>query len=684
MDRRHQYADTAYHIQDRHDLSLLWDRGQFGGRWQGTDAQHTWVHALGVPLDAPWPPYVPLAIRSAYSTPSHAYPVPQRERGFAEGGYTPQRQYREPTQGMQTPPPPQRPAPQYEPDWRTAERGRYIAPRSDNSGDTYNRYAYTPAPPQRRRSLSPPPRWRRDDSPSTRGSTLSRGSSQRRPGSPSRRQRSRSRSPYRRSRSRSPIRYARGQRGRRVHSHGPMGTSTARSEWRKRDDEAHLREKALHSRPSWVRTIWPEDITKVATDDDGHPICPLEVKADDEDDYGSDSGNTVLPSNWVARETERVTEALELEMQGTVYNKTAVPMPATAGIWANLPLRTVEQAANVLRWVTRTEPTAFAFMHHHVVRLGNDPTVQRSAPFVYLMAKQVDATTQFWMRSTGRRHAPPRPSKTNARRLDPPGADPIMVAAGFKGNPIQVYVGNAVMGDDTTTVIIKQAPEASQVQSGTHTKRHIAVLIYGNILVKHWPHGLRVTEKRFPHPAADYAEPYDIDVGVWFTINALCPRRTCHGSSVQRVKFFSLLMLLLSVHGTFHRYAQFGQYPYATLPLEHYPFRTENITMSLIVSWFVQHGIAKDGEAIAQMESFARARRNWRNGVDDPTITIFTKGEFPRNPNDVLAIPESDITPWADIRHAPPQDGVRTAYPECPSTDAMDQDEDHAPSGSTA
>jgi hypothetical protein len=54
-------------------------------------------------------------------------------------------------------------------------------------------------------------------------------------------------------------------------------------------------------------------------------------------------------------------------------------------------------------------------------------------------------------------------------------------------------------------------------------------------------------------------------------------------------------LTVLSVAGSFNRIAQLGEYAFANRALEHYPFLTGNITMSHVVAWLVQHGVARDG-----------------------------------------------------------------------------------------
>ncbi|KAJ7020546.1 hypothetical protein C8F04DRAFT_1196523 [Mycena alexandri] len=604
----HEWKDTPDHIQDRHDLGIFHDRRTFGGSWQGTDTHHTWVHAYGVPLNTPAPPYVPQHLRERRNNRDDGY-------GRAYG-----------------------PPPAFDHHARSPPRygRRYSPPRRRSASPPFRR---PQSPPYRRR---PSPPYRRGSSPSSSRvstSSTSRGSS-RRQRSPSPR-RYRSRSPPRQHDSRG---RGRGARGRQRHN----------------DEEERLRRNALRTkRGPWVRTVFPPDIHAVEKDTEGHPICPLEHNAGDPNDYGSDDEVVALPPNWNAKEGLRRTEALQTE--GADAGGVRMQPSGEAGLWRPLSITTVHQAENVLRWVRRTEPSALAYMTHIAHVLKSNPAILRTAGEIYLLAKEGAARSTFWLLTTGSKKAP------KAIPLEQ------QTSTNFD-NSIQVYLGDATMGDDNTIVLIAERGGESSVQSGTHLKLNVAISLYEQMLARDWPLGMRTTATRFPNIlVVEYASPYPPDVTAWYTINALCPRRTRKGTSTQRHKFFELLMRILSVHGAFFRIATFGGYRDADLPLEHYPFRTDNITASLVVSWLIQHGIKKDGDAVRIMEDFARARRNMREGRSDPSGTTFKHGDWPRDSAEVLTLREDEVIKWADLQHAALQDFVTTDYPERPA-DAMEDD----------
>ncbi|KAJ7763858.1 hypothetical protein B0H16DRAFT_1455106 [Mycena metata] len=560
----------------------------FGGSWQGIDVHHTWVHAYGVPLNTPVPPYVPQHLHKCRNVRNDGY-------GRAYG-------------------PP---------------------PRFDHHARSPPQYGRQDSSP-RRHSASPPPRRQPTSSYLRRSTPSTSHTSSRQSPSPRRR---RSPSPQR------------------IHDHRGRGRG-GRGRTRQSDKEGRLRRNALRTKHGpWIRTVHPPDINIAERDSDGHPICPLERKAGDPDDFGSDNEVVVLPPNWNAKESLRRTEALQTEC--VKASERLVPS-GEAGLWRNLSVTTVHQAENILCWVRRMEPTALAFMTHLAHVLRSNPTILRTACEIYLLSKESAARATYWTLTMGDNK--------------PPKAVPLEreTSTNFD-NSTKVYLGFATLGDDNTIVLIAERGGKGSVQSGTHLKMNVAISQYEQIPAKDWPLGLRISATQFAMTLVyDYASPYPPDVAVWYTINALSPRRTRKGTLIQRHNFFELLMRILLVAGTFFRITNLGGYRDADLPLEHYPFRTNNITASLVVSWLIQHGIRKDGDAIRYMEDFAHARRNLHEGENNPTAIITYKlGDWPHNAEEMLALSEGKVTKWADLQHAMLQEHVTTNYPAHPA-DAME------------
>ncbi|KAK6984040.1 hypothetical protein R3P38DRAFT_3232857 [Favolaschia claudopus] len=625
--------DTETHIEDRWRPGRFYDRTLFGGTWQGTDAQHTWIPEVGVPLGATIPPYVPQHLRERRNNAPRGW-------GYAYG-----------------PPPPYIPPPPHAHHQQQFAGDAYGGtgrrrPRSPSPRFSYSRLSpprqvrtqITPGVPgrniplQRRRSRSPPPR--RGYSPSDHASTSrSRGSSTRY--SESRRN---SVSPPPRTRSPSPPPMRNKKKKDRKNRNAGRGIDVAAQ---------RLRDAALRTKQKWVRRVFPPSIADATKDPDGHPCCPLETDEDDPDDYGSDTEDPVLPSNWVAAENQRRAEAGMANPES--YGATRPSPPPEAGEIAGV--RTREQAANVLRWVRRTESSAYAFLMHHCAMLENFPATPRTAGDICLLAGVGRAKGVYWERSTGRRFPPRGPAKPNAA-LD---NDVLM-------DPEHIYVGCAELGEDTTTVITAEREDTSgSLESGTHLNLREAIQRYEGMPARDWPLGVRVDETNFANLADEYASPLPADVRAWHTICALAPRRGRTTSSYHRAQFMDALLRVLSIRGTYHRIAHFGQYPDADLPLEHYPFLCNNITESLVVAWLIQHGIRKDGEAIRTLEDFARARRNLREGFNVVKVDSFVGGGWPRSSAEMLALPQDKVMDWGVLTHAALQPGIRSEYPQAPA-----------------
>ncbi|KAJ7018847.1 hypothetical protein C8F04DRAFT_1198405 [Mycena alexandri] len=74
---------------------------------------------------------------------------------------------------------------------------------------------------------------------------------------------------------------------------------------------------------------------------------------------------------------------------------------------------------------------------------------------------------------------------------------------------------------------------------------------------------------------------------------------------------------LFSVTGLYEHILRLGEYPLATLPLEHYPYLTDNVTIFIVAAWYAQHGIVPGSHDITALENYSRVRRNASSGIAD-------------------------------------------------------------------
>ncbi|KAJ7488627.1 hypothetical protein B0H11DRAFT_1913103 [Mycena galericulata] len=601
------WADTDRHTQDRNNPGHFWDRKIYGGHWWGPDHRSTYVHELGVPLGTRDPPFVANIDRV-----NRMGPPPGEYRRSAD--------------------PP-----------RHSDGSRNRSPphaSSSSSGSGYYRRGH-----HHRRNATPIPDEAHHDQ---------------------RDQYRRTRSPYPAPQHHWVDRPSRGK-----HRTSPMAASGARDSWRNDKGARALRQRAVESKRGrsytrqWVRSIYPPDIAAAPVDAEGHPQCPLEVVEDDESDYGSDAEMPTLPANWRSEEKLRQLDSIELVRLGRHFASFKTPSEAEVGRWSGLMITTPDQAANLVRWVVRTEPSTYYFMRQQCLRLGSNVTKLRNEGELYLLRAQNPAAEQFWMRSTGKKKGP-------YNQLAPSGVR-------ATDEERFAFLGSAVQGDDDTVVIITEKAASGDARSGTHTLLEAAAKLYDAMDTKLWPLGFRIDEMTWP--TMRICRVYFNDVLAWYTINALAPRRNRVGTSIDRAKFMELLVRLLSIGGAFNRIAQLGEYEFANLPLEHYPFLTQNIGFSHIVAWFTQHGIRHEGEDIRILESFCRSRRNFTHKTSSPTNTEFAAGSTPQNMSDVLRRGDADIIHWRDLRHAQLQPNTESSYPQHPAAMPVDEDADMPSTG---
>jgi hypothetical protein len=110
-------------------------------------------------------------------------------------------------------------------------------------------------------------------------------------------------------------------------------------------------------------------------------------------------------------------------------------------------------------------------------------------------------------------------------------------------------------------------------------------------------------------------------------------------------------MLMLSIPGLYAHIVAIGGYPAASLPMAHYPYLTDNITMPLVAAWLVQHGVPTTGTVPSVMEDFARSRRNIRASIED--LSNVGWADEPRSVASAFGVDVATIPSWAALYHAP-------------------------------
>jgi hypothetical protein len=144
------------------------------------------------------------------------------------------------------------------------------------------------------------------------------------------------------------------------------------------------------------------------------------------------------------------------------------------------------------------------------------------------------------------------------------------------------------------------------------------------------------------------------------TCIALGPDDRC-GLAHQWRLFYETMMLMFSIPGLYTHIVTVGGYPTASLPIQHYPYLTDNITMPLVAAWLVQHGMPLTGTATTAMEDFARSRRNIRASIED--LSNVGWADEPRSVGSTMAVDRASIPAWTDLYHAPLRGAVTAPQP---------------------
>ncbi|KAJ7260973.1 hypothetical protein B0H12DRAFT_1069650 [Mycena haematopus] len=164
-----------------------------------------------------------------------------------------------------------------------------------------------------------------------------------------------------------------------------------------------------------------------------------------------------------------------------------------------------------------------------------------------------------------------------------------------------------------------------------------------------WARGIR--SFMMQQPPAVGESPYINDAVAYYTFCALAPiNGQTPAMNHQYRLFFKVGVGLFSIRGLFAHIVRLGAYERAALPMNHYPYPTDNITIFLVAGWFVQHGIDPDTSATGILEEFARARRNMQNSIDDLENEIWMDE---LRPETTLSMSRDHIPQWTQLVHAP-------------------------------
>ncbi|KAJ7199513.1 hypothetical protein B0H12DRAFT_1081390 [Mycena haematopus] len=200
-----------------------------------------------------------------------------------------------------------------------------------------------------------------------------------------------------------------------------------------------------------------------------------------------------------------------------------------------------------------------------------------------------------------------------------------------------------------------------------------------------WARGIRSFLMQQPPSRGE--SPYQNDVIAYYTFCALAPvNGTTPTANHQYRLFFKVGVGLFSIRGLFAHIVQLGAYEHASLPMAHYPYPTDNITIFLVAGWFIQHGISPDAPATPILEAFARARRNMQSGIADLENEAWVNEPTQAS---TMSLTSEQVPHWTQLAHAPrhgtptsgitasihaPMEGITTtedSVPVAPSVDTV-------------
>ncbi|KAJ7165405.1 hypothetical protein C8R46DRAFT_1035979 [Mycena filopes] len=462
-------------------------------------------------------------------------------------------------------------------------------------------------------------------------------------------------------------------------------------EYQERARDQQLRNRALSSRPSTspAHTASPPSsnrplpprVDDAPRDSRGHPMLPIVAGGmeDDESDYGDeekeDPEDEKVIKEYRVKERARHAEATRRHLAGEQPKITAQRPPgAIIGVWGDVAFNTVSEARNLVQWMTAGCPRARAMYTYLVQFYGQNFIERRSDGIGYLMRVQNDAEKAWLFATTGdttprsRRDSnrDPQSRTRNARRKKkklgrvptvgpsprtaPEDDVPMPPAQDTVSRDEQSYLGTSppALGAGSTDPSSSAASLSMALEELTWRAP------------RSWQGGARTINGDWPDaitPLGTRMLPNDARVSRY--LGFIAPARR-DGTSVHRIRFISEVLVAFSVMGLFERFAQRGEWEGAALPLEHYPFDCQNLTMSQALSWVHQHGIAPGSADAVILHSFAKSWRNRQDRNNSPNGEEFA--ERPRNNVDVLNWLDAESTSWRHLVHGPPiTDGGRAS-----------------------
>ncbi|KAJ7253139.1 hypothetical protein C8J57DRAFT_1237493 [Mycena rebaudengoi] len=344
----------------------------------------------------------------------------------------------------------------------------------------------------------------------------------------------------------------------------------------------------------------------------GHPHAPDTVRRTDPDYVGSED-NVASDFDYVEREESRLAE---LRSRTPNLNETASATQlhdSRLGLFIYLQIANIAQALNLIAWLRVAQQETYEMFSLIVQNCSACPADFRSEGESYLLRNQQDIERTWWITVMGR---PSGSAASSASVLSPiHGTTGTLCTTAEAGVTEHAYLGIAPQNPSDTGPVDPPGDFAEWTKLPNSIVLRAALLHHYTFLATAgWISGLCNMLHHLPTAAND--TPLDDDVLAYHTILAMSPvnrRNIPH----QFRRFFDTAIMMFLIPGLFDAILLVGGYPSAALPLTHYPFLTDNITMAHVASWFSQRGITAGAGDVRILESFSRARCNTKSNIAD-------------------------------------------------------------------
>ncbi|KAJ7471586.1 hypothetical protein B0H11DRAFT_2237139 [Mycena galericulata] len=457
------------------------------------------------------------------------------------------------------------------------------------------------------------------------------------------------------------------------------------------------------------RIIPSQDLHLAPRGSDGHPQSAWALRQADPESILDEDSCPGPDVDFCAEEEARIvrTHAKPINLLNNLAPLWNEGNPRLLGRFHHCQIQTLHQAYNLIAFMQNGQQEAYELFMQTTQNLAAFPLRFRTEGEAHLMRHQQQIDRTWWINTTGGprpprhvRHPNPRPGPSTPypRRIYAPGPSqpgrsipaemqaereapclygPLPATApptytfGSAG-PLQpaaptttiastrCSVTPTVSADSGVGYLATSPPNPTDtppvlnhaglpaLNVGTNSRWTIGELEnrFSRMHPDGWNRGILNFSARRGTTLGD--TPRRINVLALNTFMALCPmhrRALAH----QHHLFLEAGVRLFSIDGLYEYILRTGGYPVDSLPLDHYPFLTDNITIFLVAAWFAQHGIAPGTPDVLALEEFARLRRNMSAGISNLDNMEWNDEPYSAR----IALSMTGIPTWAELRHAP-------------------------------